>query len=41
MEAFREARTRMRCEKELHIRINEMHTHMKGTRLKEEDEEEF
>jgi hypothetical protein len=41
MEAFRKARVRMQCEKELHIHIKEMHTHIRGTGLKEEDEEKF
>jgi hypothetical protein len=37
MKVFCEARARKRCEKELHIHINNMHTHMSGIELKEEE----
>jgi hypothetical protein len=38
MEAFRKARTTKRCERNLYVRIKEMHTHMRETELKKEEE---
>jgi hypothetical protein len=37
MEEFRDAMTNKRCERDLHIRIKEMHTHMRETELKKEE----
>jgi hypothetical protein len=39
MESFREARASKRCERDLQVRIKEMHTHMRETERKEEEEE--
>jgi hypothetical protein len=38
MEAFRKARTTKRCERNLYVHIKEMHTHMRETKLKKEEE---
>jgi hypothetical protein len=38
MEAFRKARTTKRCERNLYVHIKEMHTHMRETELKKEEE---
>jgi hypothetical protein len=37
MEALDEARASKRHKRELHIRITEMHTHMRETEVKEEE----
>jgi hypothetical protein len=39
MEAFHKAWASKRCERELHICIKEIHTHMWETELKEKEEE--
>jgi hypothetical protein len=39
MKAFYEARARKWCEKELHVRIKEICTHVRRTELKEDEEE--
>jgi hypothetical protein len=39
MEEMRERQARQLEERELDIRINEMHAHMRGTELQEEEEE--
>ncbi len=41
MEEMRERWARKQQVRELDIRIKEMHAHMRGTQLKEEEEEEF
>jgi hypothetical protein len=38
MEEFHQARANKHRESDLHIRIKEMHTHMRETKLKEEEE---
>jgi hypothetical protein len=38
MEAFGEVRANKCCERDLHIHIKEMHTHMRETELNEEEE---
>jgi hypothetical protein len=38
MEEFREARANKHCERDLHVRIMEMHTHMREIELNEEEE---
>jgi hypothetical protein len=38
METFREVRANKRHRRDIHIRIKEMHTHMRETELKEEEE---
>jgi hypothetical protein len=40
MEEFRQARANKHHERDLHVRIKEMHTHMRETELKEEEEDE-
>jgi hypothetical protein len=37
MEEFREARVNKHRERDLHVRINNMHIHMRETELKEEE----
>jgi hypothetical protein len=39
MEAFLQARASKRRERELHVLIKEMHTHMREIKLKEDEEE--
>jgi hypothetical protein len=38
MEVFREARANKRHERDLHIHIKQMYTHMRETELKKEEE---
>jgi hypothetical protein len=38
MEEFHQARAKKRCERNLHVRIKEIHTHMRETEVKEEEE---
>jgi hypothetical protein len=38
MEEFHQARTNKRCERNLHVRIKEIHTYMRETEVKEEEE---
>jgi hypothetical protein len=38
METFYKARSNQRHERDLHVRINKMHTHIRETELKEEEE---
>jgi hypothetical protein len=39
IEEFRPARANKRRERDLHVRIKEMHTHMREIELREEEEE--
>jgi hypothetical protein len=39
MEEFCETRANKRHERDIHVRIKEMHTHMRETKLKDEEEE--
>jgi hypothetical protein len=39
MEEFHRARANKHCERDLHVRIKEMHTHMIESKLKEEEED--
>jgi hypothetical protein len=41
MKAFHEARTSKRPKRDLHVYWNQMHTHMRETGLKAEEEEEL